>query len=463
MNCKITARKFQFPVNRTDTTEMDAFYTEQEFEFDPSSTALVLMDIWQDHPTRGFSRRAENCLQSQIVDCVQAAHLNGVLVVHANHGTPEHSAVPRQAADIDWPKDSTPQQWAEFLKQRGIKTVFYAGFASNWCILFRPEGVIETAKHNVKVILLRDASLGYETPETLASQWAHHVAVNMVDAQFGVSAVTGAWIKSLPKTVDSPAKRNTASSDQSVWTKPFEILRSKWGNIPTSVSTGEISSSELKLLGDRELLNFWDAKQKQNLSGEGYEVRGWYHVLYDPIVKGKTLLDIGCGLGLDSVRFAELGASVTFCDIDRNNLEIVERICKIKGLEKQVSFLFLSSFKSFQELKMKYDIVTAIGSLHHAPFSVIQEEVSCIVPHLNDSARWLQLAYPKSRWEKEGRLAFDRWGDKTNAGTPWTEWYDEEKLSLILSPHGFKPVLTTEFYRNQFIWFDWQRGSSYSA
>ena len=55
-------------------------------------------------------------------------------------------------------------------------------------------------------------------------------------------------------------------------------------------------------------------------------------------VKGKKVLDIGCGLGFDSIFFAETGATVTFVDIVRENIKLVERICHIKGWEIAVSW-----------------------------------------------------------------------------------------------------------------------------
>jgi hypothetical protein len=55
-------------------------------------------------------------------------------------------------------------------------------------------------------------------------------------------------------------------------------------------------------------------------------------------------------------------------------------------------------------------------------------------------------AYPFRRWIDQGKLPFDRWGEKTDgAGTPWAEWYDADKLVAQLRPAVFAPVLYCEY------------------
>ena len=70
-----------------------------------------------------------------------------------------------------------------------------------------------------------------------------------------------------------------------------------------------------------------------------------------------------------------------------------------------------------------------MGSLHNAPESVMKPELQELVRHLKAGGRWLQLAYPVARWEREGSPPFDVWGQMTDGlGTPWCEPYDVPKL-----------------------------------
>ena len=44
------------------------------------------------------------------------------------------------------------------------------------------------------------------------------------------------------------------------------------------------------------------------------------------------------------------------------------------------------------------------------------------------------------------RLPFDQWGEKTDGGAPWAEWYDLEKLFRAFDPVHMETVLSFEFF-----------------
>ena len=47
-----------------------------------------------------------------------------------------------------------------------------------------------------------------------------------------------------------------------------------------------------------------------------------------------------------------------------------------------------------------------------------------------------------------------QWGEKTDGGAPWIEWYDLGKLYRAFEPTKMEVVLNFEFFNNDFIWFD---------
>ena len=110
---------------------------------------------------------------------------------------------------------------------------------------------------------------------------------------------------------------------------------------------------------------------------------------------------------------------------------------------------------SLRPLDADYDVIMAMGSLHHAPAKVMKPEYQELLRHLKIGGRWLQLAYPRSRWIREGRSPFSKWGEMTDgAGTPWCEWYDLPKLLSMFEPAKFEVVLYQEFHNSDFNWFD---------
>jgi hypothetical protein len=140
-------------------------------------------------------------------------------------------------------------------------------------------------------------------------------------------------------------------------------------------------------------------------------------------------------------------------DIAESNLRAVRRICEILDV-KNVDFFYLEHLSSLSNLEMDYDVMWCQGSLICVPFEMAQSESRELLKHLKPNGRWIELAYPRKRWEREGELPFDRWGEKTDGGAPWIEWYDLEKLFARLHPAKFDVVLNLEFHSNDFIWFD---------
>ena len=238
-----------------------------------------------------------------------------------------------------------------------------------------------------------------------------------------------------------------------------EKLRQKWKEIPTSaIHRGK--TTQLLDLSDDDLLSFWLDAQKEDSVGDGFRSRGWYRAFYKEMLRGKKVMDVGSGLGLDGVTFAQQGAHITFVDIVESNLQVIQRICRLLNVEN-VQFHYLESLASLDRLAKNYDVIWCQGSLINAPFEVTREEVQVIVQHLKAGGRWVELGYPEVRWEREGRMPFEEWGIKTDGGAPWIEWKDLTKIRALLEPVEFDTVLYFEFHDSDFNWFDLVRKSPF--
>ncbi len=223
------------------------------------------------------------------------------------------------------------------------------------------------------------------------------------------------------------------------------ILTDKWRELPGG------SDAAARQFSDRDFsLADWT-----RLYSEAAELRGWWWRLYAGQFKGKNVLEIGSGQGFDAIHFAEHGARMTCCDIVPSNLEIVKAAAQSRGLD--IRTLHIESLASFDNLPRDYDFVWCNGSLIHLPFEHAKEECAAIVPHLAEGCRWIELAYPRERWVREGHMPFEAWGKRTDGErTPWVEWYDFEKLKERLFPVRLQVVLDYRFHGDSYIWFDAQ-------
>ena len=54
--------------------------------------------------------------------------------------------------------------------------------------------------------------------------------------------------------------------------------------------------------------------------------------------RGKKVLEIGCGIGTDTINFARNGASVTAVDLSEKSLEIARQRAEVFGLKDRIRF-----------------------------------------------------------------------------------------------------------------------------
>jgi len=237
------------------------------------------------------------------------------------------------------------------------------------------------------------------------------------------------------------------------WETPYDTLRKKWVEVPIGAGTYN-KTTRLLELSDDELLAEWEKARRDITTGADFTHRGWYHLLYADGMREKKILDVGSGFGVDPITYAQHGARVTFVDLVETNLKVLGRLCKIMGIN-DVRFVLFKDLDSLKPLDTDYDFIMAMGSLHNAPEKVMKPEYQELIKHLKVGGRWLQLAYPRSRWISEGRESFSRWGLFTDGpGTPWCEWLDVDKLLRMLEPAKFEVILYREFHRGLLNWFD---------
>ncbi len=83
---------------------------------------------------------------------------------------------------------------------------------------------------------------------------------------------------------------------------------------------------------------------------------------------GKRVLEIGCGIGTDTVNFARAGAQVTAVDLSEESLAIARRRVEVFGLADQVVFYEANAEELRKAVPVEpYDLVYSFGVVHHTP------------------------------------------------------------------------------------------------
>ena len=144
------------------------------------------------------------------------------------------------------------------------------------------------------------------------------------------------------------SRKPQVNSEQYSTTDWFNLLRQKWGEVPGAVSD-RVKTDTLIDLEDELLVSMWSEIRERDTTGDRFNVRGWYHLLYKDFLRNKKVMDFGSGLGIDGITFAQHGAHVTFVDIVENNLKVLQRLCKILNVTN-VEFCYLEDIDSLSVL-----------------------------------------------------------------------------------------------------------------
>lgn len=103
-----------------------------------------------------------------------------------------------------------------------------------------------------------------------------------------------------------------------------------------------------------------------------YPLEYAYHLLGD--VRGKTVLDLGCGDGENSVLLARRGAKVLAADISDSLINVAKQRLAVNGVESGVDFL-VTSAHDIAIADESVDVVFGMAILHHLDLQLAAREV----------------------------------------------------------------------------------------
>jgi len=83
---------------------------------------------------------------------------------------------------------------------------------------------------------------------------------------------------------------------------------------------------------------------------------------------GKRVLEIGCGIGTDTINFARAGARVTAVDLSSASLDVARQRADVFGLADKIDF-YQADAESLDAVVpvQPYDLLYSFGVVHHTP------------------------------------------------------------------------------------------------
>lgn len=236
-------------------------------------------------------------------------------------------------------------------------------------------------------------------------------------------------------------------------------VHSYWNNRPCNIrhSTKEVGSKEY----------FAEVEQRKYMVEPhipGFaEFEKW---------KGKKVLEIGCGIGTDTINFARAGAQVTAVDLSDKSLELAKQRAEVFGLD--VKFYNANSEELSKTVPVeKYDLIYSFGVLHHTPhpekaFEELKKYMGpdstikiMVYYRLSWKVLWIILTYGLGQFWKADELIAKY--SEAQTGCPVTYSYTKKTVKKLLSgftitdvsvDHIFPYVIKDYVkYRYRFVWY----------
>lgn len=92
---------------------------------------------------------------------------------------------------------ATTDQFDAWLREKGIVTLLYTGFCTNLCILDSPAAMKAMRDRGYRCVLLREATLACEFPDTLDALAHTRAAIQYIEAWVGYTAAVGDLMQAL--------------------------------------------------------------------------------------------------------------------------------------------------------------------------------------------------------------------------------------------------------------------------
>jgi len=222
-------------------------FVEQTLPLPADQTALVLVDVWAVHYIDTMVERVRKIVNDAIVPALEAARAAGLTVIHApspwivqkrGYRTEKPELAEPTTQPANWPPQSfrgiyRSGEWAPFgrpqeaalpaiydwyeqdldiaaparpagddlvissgpelhavLEERGLLHLVYAGFCANWCLVGRDYGIMEMNQRGYNVVLLRDATTGIESHDTVDELLMTQMTIREIETKWGWSATT---------------------------------------------------------------------------------------------------------------------------------------------------------------------------------------------------------------------------------------------------------------------------------
>lgn len=167
--------------------------------------------------------------------------------------------------------------------------------------------------------------------------------------------------------------------------------------------------------------------------------------------ENKNVLEIGCGIGTDSINFVRSGANLTATDVSSNSLIICQDRFDVYNLEAEFWYSDVEELSIVVPVKT-YDLIYSFGVLHHTPNP--ENAFNEIKMFMDENSELRFMVYNKASIKilqmlNDGGNKFSDIDDmismysEAQSGCPVTHSYTSDGIKTLLGDLGYD-VLSVE-------------------
>ena len=171
--------------------------------------------------------------------------------------------------------------------------------------------------------------------------------------------------------------------------------------------------------------------------------------------QGKSVLELGSGLGTDSINFARAGASITCTELSEESLNICKERFKVFGLQADFYLVNAEELSTVVPVRT-YDLIYSFGVIHHSPEPgrIIEQ----IGQYMDSSTEVRIMLYTKYSWKAleffilNGWRFYFNWNQtiqyfaEAQKGCPVAYTYTRKSIQKLLQDYQILSIEKTHIF-----------------
>lgn len=157
-------------------------------------------------------------------------------------------------------------------------------------------------------------------------------------------------------------------------------------------------------------------------------------------VRGKLILDYGCGLGLDALQFVRAGSRIAIADIHPLTLFLAQQTLTSTTSIVPGYLIFSLAHYPWFIIPEKIHMFWSFGVLHHTPYivEILKKACSVLLPDgeirigLYSDKRWTEMMNEPLPINTHEHPRFQEYVRKCDNVGFYADWYNEDKIKELV-------------------------------